>query len=74
MQASRHRHGSAASVTSDIVFARLGVRLIAKMSPRRAASQRRDIGVRLALGATKSNVRVRFVRQALAFAGAGVVI
>ena len=39
-----------------------------------AASQRRDIGVRLALGATKSNVRVRFVRQALAFAGAGVVI
>ena len=39
-----------------------------------AASQRRDIGVRLALGATKSNVRARFVRQALAFAGAGVVI
>ena len=39
-----------------------------------AASQRRDIGVRLALGATRSRVRGRFVRQALAFAGAGVVI
>ena len=39
-----------------------------------AASQRRDIGVRLALGATRSNVRARFVRQALAFSGAGVVI
>ena len=39
-----------------------------------AARQRRDIGIRLALGATRSNVRARFVRQALAFAGAGVVI
>ena len=39
-----------------------------------AASRRRDIGVRLALGATRSSVRARFVRQALAFAGAGVVI
>ena len=39
-----------------------------------AASQQREIGVRLALGATKSSVRARFVRQALAFAGAGVVI
>ena len=39
-----------------------------------AASQRRDIGVRLALGATRSSVRARFVWQALAFAGAGVVI
>ena len=38
-----------------------------------AASQRRDIGVRLALGATRAGAR--FVRQALALAGgAGVVI
>lgn len=37
-----------------------------------AASRQRDIGVRLALGATRSNVRI--VRQALAFAGAGVVV
>ena len=39
-----------------------------------AAHQRRDIGIRLALGATRANVRGSFVRQALMFAGAGVVI
>lgn len=39
-----------------------------------AASRQRDIGIRLALGATRSSVRARFVRQALAFAGTGVVI
>jgi predicted permease len=39
-----------------------------------AARQRRDIGIRLALGATRARVRVRFVRRALLFAGAGVVI
>ena len=39
-----------------------------------AARQRRDVGIRLALGASRANVRARFVLQALAFAGAGVVI
>ena len=39
-----------------------------------AARQQRDVGIRLALGATRANVRARFVRPALAFAGAGVVI
>ena len=39
-----------------------------------AARRRRDIGIRLALGATRAGVRARFVRHALAFAGAGVVI
>ena len=39
-----------------------------------AARQQRDIGIRLALGATRTNVRARFVRQALAFAGVGIVI
>ena len=39
-----------------------------------AARQQRDIGIRLALGATRSNVRARFVRQALAFAAVGIVI
>ena len=39
-----------------------------------AARQRRDIGIRLALGATRARVRARFVRRALLFAGAGVVI
>ena len=39
-----------------------------------AARQQRDIGIRLALGATRSNVRARFVRQALGFAGGGIVI
>ena len=39
-----------------------------------AARRRRDIGIRLALGATRTGVRTRFVRHALAFAGAGVVI
>ena len=39
-----------------------------------AARRQRDIGIRLALGATRANVRARFVRQALAFAGAGIVI
>ena len=39
-----------------------------------AARRRRDIAIRLALGATRANVRARFVRQALAFAGAGIVI
>ena len=39
-----------------------------------AARQQRDIGIRLALGATPTSVRARFVRQALAFAGVGVVI
>ena len=38
------------------------------------ARQQRDIGIRLALGATPASVRARFVRQALAFAGVGVVI
>ena len=39
-----------------------------------AARQQRDFGIRLALGATRTNVRARFVRQALAFAGVGIVI
>ena len=39
-----------------------------------AARQRRDIGIRLALGATRARIRARFVRRALLFAGAGVVI
>ena len=39
-----------------------------------AARQQRDIGIRLALGAAPARVRARVVRQALAFAGAGVVI
>ena len=39
-----------------------------------AARQQRDIGIRLVLGATRTNVRARFVRQALAFAGVGIVI
>ena len=39
-----------------------------------AARQRRDIGIRLALGATRARVRARFVRRARLFAGAGVVI
>ena len=39
-----------------------------------AARRRRDIGIRLALGATRAGVHTRFVRHALAFAGAGVVI
>ena len=38
------------------------------------ARRRRDIGIRLALGATRANVRTRFVGQALAFAGAGIII
>ena len=39
-----------------------------------AARRRRDIGIQLALGATRAGIRARFVRHALAFAGAGVVI
>ena len=39
-----------------------------------AARQQRDIGIRLALGAAPARVRARVVRQALAFAGAGVII
>ena len=39
-----------------------------------AARQQRDIGIRLALGATRTNVRARFVGQALAFAAGGIVI
>ena len=39
-----------------------------------AARQRRDIGIRLALGATRARIRARFVRRALLFAGAGVVV
>ena len=39
-----------------------------------AARQRRDIGIRLALGATRARVRTGFVRRALLFACAGVVI
>ena len=39
-----------------------------------AARRRRDIGIRLALGATRAGVRTRFVCHALAFASAGVVI
>ena len=39
-----------------------------------AARRRRDIGIRLALGATRTGVRTRFVCHALEFAGAGVVI
>ena len=38
-----------------------------------AVRQQRDIGIRLALGATRTNVRVRFVRQALALAAVGIV-
>lgn len=38
------------------------------------ARQQRDIGIRLALGATRANVRAHFVRQALAFAGVGIVL
>ena len=39
-----------------------------------AARQQRDVGIRLALGATRANIRSRFVRQALACAGTGLVI
>ena len=39
-----------------------------------AARQQRDIGIRLALGATRTNVRACFVRQTLAFAAVGIVI
>ena len=39
-----------------------------------AARQRRDIAIRLALGATRARVRTGFLRQALAFAGPGIVI
>ena len=39
-----------------------------------AARQRRDIGIRLALGATRTNVGALFIRQALAFAVVGIVI
>ena len=38
------------------------------------ARQQRDIGIRLALGATRARVRGGFVRRALVFAGAGVVL
>ena len=59
-------------------FAALGVLLgmvgVYGVVAHAAASQQRDIGVRLALGATRSHVRARFVRHALAFSGAGVVI
>ena len=59
-------------------FAALGVALgmigIYGVVAHAAARRRRDIGIRLALGATRANVRTRFVRQALAFAGAGIVI
>ena len=39
-----------------------------------AARRQRDIGIRLALGATRTNVRAGVVRQALAFAGIGLVV
>ena len=39
-----------------------------------AGRQRRDIGIRLALGAGRGNVSARFVGRALVFASAGVVI
>ena len=39
-----------------------------------AAREQRDVGIRLALGAAPARVRARMVRQALAFAGVGVVI
>ena len=39
-----------------------------------AARRRRDIGIRIALGATRAGVRARFVGRALAYAGAGVVV
>ena len=38
------------------------------------ARQRCDISIRLALGATRRNIRSRYVRQVLAYAGTGVVI
>ncbi len=38
-----------------------------------AERRRRDIGIRLALGATRASVRTRFAGQALAYAGIGVV-